>query len=583
MYESNDRDKRRRRKERRQESTGPLYCPLGESIESSAVAASSAQNPHTDASPYGDDKRWLVERLLEMGAEKPSAYLDAKGVWTCRDGKRKLGAINKEALAARDLDMVSRMFYLRSAVVLRILRAPIPLLWDLGMLDPQIRRRLTLAMLQGELDIKNRQVSAFAYHKAKEYAKEFEANSKKLKDVGGAFLSTLSKATVDKYKSWMRTQSWKTAPPWAKAIGFEVKADCLKFEVIEGKAKKTKKPVKRILVKCSVLGMHNGRRQDQPLLEVRPGGKKDPGKDRSSWATVHKIMKGEYPHGSARILHDGRMWLMRLSYKIPPPKRADGPHVLVVRRGMNRFIFTTTNTGVDIRVASATGESLIAVKNQMAARRGRARRHLARQGTGARGHGKKRFYRVYTKLSDYESRFVKTWCQQQAASIIKAANANKCSLILVESFETNSLPRQAENPRLEKLLRRFPFSQLRDSILHAAKTAGIETQVVSCKNNWCPICRKETDVAPNGWETCVCGIAAWTDTMSVWRLLEKAEVPNDFKKRAAEEVHILELAISHKEDREQKVREANAGICGSGSPRKNKPRRVRGGAQSVPV
>lgn len=519
----------RKRKRTRQQSKGALHSPEGEVKRLSAKCVAKTPSPQMadGSSPAPDPNReWLIAQLQTRGVEKPSLSFDPRGVWTCRSGRQILGRLSHSSVLARNEAAVEGLFDLRAAVTLRIVAAPWSVLWAIARCMPHVQRTVTLGLLRKEHGDRNpaswsytRGVRAVQEWRAERdawalKAKEPEAKSRARLDasvaVNSGIVVAATKRAFDRFNMWEKTKQREAAPPWAKSIGFDLNEQHVSLELLGSK----------VVARLSLLGKHDGKRQAQPVVRLAPQGG-------SAWSTVRRILDGTYKSRSARVVNDDGKWLLKLSYTMPRPTKSAEPNTLLVRRGMSRFLLAWCSDGK--RVARLdTGASLIAFKRQMEARRNEARGHLPHQGKGARGHGKARFFRLYEKLEAAESRFVTTWCQQTAALVVGEAKRLGCGTILLEDFE-QSAPPVSSDPYLQKLLRRFPFAQLRAVITWTATKNGIAVEVQKADYEAaCPQCGDVLHISDRGWAACAaCGFEAGIETINAWRLFEAAGVKHD--------------------------------------------------------
>ena len=542
----------RQRKRTRQQNTPALHSGKGEVVRHSAkraVEAPSPQNADGSTPPVDPNREWLITQLRERGVEKPSVGFDPRGVWTCRDGRKTLGKLAHCKVQARDLAAVEGLFDLRAAVTLRIVSAPWDVLWAISRCMPHVQRTVTLGLLRKEQADRNpaswsytrgvqavqewRQERAAWAAKAKEPEQKLRAVLDSAVAINSGIVVAATKRAFDRFNTWEKTKQREAAPPWAKSIGFDLNEQHVAMESI-GKSK--------IVARLSLLGMKEGSRQPQPVVRLSPQGG-------SAWATVRRILDGTYKSRSARIVNDEGKWLLKLSYTMPRPGKSDEPNSLLVRRGMSQFLLAWCSDGK--RVARLdSGASLIKIKRQFEARRNDARSHLPHQGKGARGHGKARFYRLYENLGAAEERFVATWCQQTAALVVSEAKRLGCGTILLEDFGQSSPP-VARDPYLQKLLRKFPFAQLREAITWAATKVGIDVKVQRADYEvTCPQCGAVLHVNERTWAECAgCKFEGGLETINAWRLFEAAGVKHDMPLKVEAEKNLKSIVEGARKSR----------------------------------
>ena len=534
---------RQQKRGHRTTNTAALHSAEGEAATLSAnvpaqgasLRPSGVSSPAVEPNP---DRDWLLAELLARGAEKPSASLSSKGVWTCRDGRRTLGRCPASKVRERDTAALASMFDLRAAVTLRLSKGPFEILWPIARAMPHVQRVVTLGLLKGENGERNpmswaytRGVQACSEWATKQRewagkAKNVEQRMRALRDaetaIGSGVVVAATKRASDRFGAWERTKQTEAAPPWSKAIGFDLSEQHVSLETLGDD---------RIVAKLTLLGMKAGRRQAQPVFRVSPQGG-------AAWATVRRILSGEYKARSARVVHDDRVWLLKLSYTMPRPERKSGDKTMLVRRGMSNMLMIWYSDAEHGRAKASAGDNLIAIKRQMEARRTQVRKHLPHQGKGARGHGKARFFRLYEELGNKEARYVDTWCQQTAAFLTKLAAAQGCGRILLEDFGNSTPPEIPGNPYLQRLLRRFPFAQLRACITWAATKAGIEVQVQQSDYTIkCPVDNEVMACNEKREAQCPkCGLSGQLDDLNAWRLFDAAgikhEVGEEIKRRS---------------------------------------------------
>lgn len=534
---------------------GALHTPKGEvARRHSTKAADEAPPPQSageSARVFDAEKAWLVETLGKLGAEKPSAYVFKGVTWVCKDGRKTLGRVAMGDVLSQNVEAIERVFDLRGAITLTIDKASAPtdLLWTVSTVVPRIQRDIVLGLLRGENG--DKAPSSWAYQKGNELVKQWaeqraEQNKKLLKKkqdplpeykIGSAVVVAGTKRIADQFKRWESTRQAESAPPWPKSIGFDLDQTAISIQQMRGgkvlrSSNGNKTISNRIVVVVRMLGMDGGKRQPQPVLRVHPHG-------RSAWANVRRLFADpeRFKARSARIINDRGKWLLKLSYTMPRPKRSEGQGAIVVRRGMGRFIVAQGSDGrVPLLLDRGQGSGVISIKRQMHARRGRAREHFVHQGRGARGHGKKRFWDLMSRLENAESRYVKTWCQQQAACVVGETIRMGYKEIIIEDFSGSSPPVHRD-PFIQKLLRRFPFAQLRESIEWASAKAGVPTRVqaLDYDASKCPECGGKLTRQSNGWCECSCGFGAWEDTVVCWHHLTSAGIETTLAIKAKKE------------------------------------------------
>jgi transposase len=323
----------------------------------------------------------------------------------------------------------------------------------------------------------------------------------------GNVLVVASKTSSDAFGKWKK-ERWKKGPPWYKKPGIPFHNRGFKLE----RAKEG------VICSLGLLGKDADNHRQLPV-RVRVAARGG-----SAWSTLHKILNGEWEKRSARVIYDDneRKWLVKLSFRhlVEP---AMGGNTMVIRRGIRNFLPMMVDDG-SIPAGLDTGQSIIAKKREIDGRKKKLSQRLPHQGRGARGHGKKRYYRSQQALRDKEARFVNTWCQQQAAHVVKMSERYGCSTVLVEDFP-HSEPPNHPDPFIQKLLRRFPFALLMDKVEYALTKSGRQLVKVASDHN-CQRCPKCGNVDPSQhdrgklWFTCKeCHTTGPSDLVAMWNTL----------------------------------------------------------------
>ena len=332
----------------------------------------------------------------------------------------------------------------------------------------------------------------------------------------GTVVCVASKAAADAHAKW-RKEQWKKGPPWYKRPGIP----------LHNRGVVLSQDKAGVHCALTLFGKDAAGHNQRPVVVgvAACGG--------SAWATLRKLLTREWEPRAARLVRDDerRAWVLKLSYEYPMPEKATGERVLVVRRGMTKFLSMLVDDGT-MPAPLDSAESLIAFKRGIEARKGALRRHLPHQGRGARGHGKKRWYRSYERLGELEANYVTTWCRQQAAHVAKTAVKYGCGRVLIEEFEKSQPPTHPD-PFVQKLLRRFPFCQLRDAIKQALVKVGVELEAVPSDHNAqrCPKCGSDDPAQHDRrarWFRCKgCEVGGGSDFIAMWNTLRDAGVRDD--------------------------------------------------------
>jgi hypothetical protein len=425
------------------------------------------------------------------------------------------------------------------------------LLWEAGCAVPEAQRAVVSHLIardvrQDRQDVapatEAYQVAIDALEQRRLRAKTPEQAGLRLRLHTGNVVCVASKMAADAYATWRKGQYQagpKKGPPWYKRPGIPLHHRAIKLvQTKDG-------------VHCSIglFGMtEDGHRQPPIVVGVAACGG-------SAWATLHRLLTREWEPRAARLVYDEeqRKWKLKLSYEYPMPEQATGERVMVLRRGLHRFLPMLVDDGTMPAPLDA-GSSLIAFKRGIDARKAAMRGHLPWQGKGARGHGKKRWYRSYDRLGQLEANYVLTWCRQQAAHVAKTAVKLGCSRVLIEKFEESQPPTHPD-PFVQKLLRRFPFCQLRDSVKHALVKVGVELVGVKSDHNAqrCPKCGSDDPAQHDRrarWFRCTkCEVGGGSDFIAMWNTLVDMGIDDAAVERLAQK----SAAIVKAAQRRQKV------------------------------
>lgn len=230
-----------------------------------------------------------------------------------------------------------------------------------------------------------------------------------------------------------------------------------------------------------------------------------------------------------QYLERKKKWLVRATYSRSKsaPRPVDPTRSLAIHGGIRSFLFFACGNGDANEIAS--GGDILAFKAQMDRRRGSMKKHLREVGGGARGHGKSRRYGTYDALEDTEARWVKTKCEQLAAAVVKKAIHKECGTVVLEDYSPKDLADNAGDERTARLIRRWPFAQMRECIARACEKADISVRVVpsSYESCTCPQCGN-VDAAQDGGRglfACsneACGLKRPSDAVAAWNMLRRA-------------------------------------------------------------
>jgi len=118
----------------------------------------------------------------------------------------------------------------------------------------------------------------------------------------------------------------------------------------------------------------------------------------------------------------------------------------------------------------ARGNGLLALKRKLKRRReslqGRA---YIERGKASRGHGRSRRYETNEAISEKESRYIKTLCQQVAARVVRLARLWGCGTVVIEDYGGIEAD---ESRGVRRFVERFPLHQLKTCIEWSCKKEG---------------------------------------------------------------------------------------------------------------
>lgn len=442
---------------------------------------------------------WLLLELKERGVEKPSITRTTQGVWQCRDGNKLLGRLSESIVISRDTDAVNGLFDLRSTCTVefdwKVLKSNNygDIFYAYASAITFAQRAVILAMMRKEHECpslrsstvktfitnnaqkleadKPAEASSYAYWvfqaAVEEWCKKQKEEFRKKLRVGSSISAFSSKSAADKYKSWLKEQAEK-CPPWFKAKSFTIPEKSINLTMAGRDLTVNLNLATGVLISAKAYAR---------------GG--------SEWTIIRKLVSGEYQKRDARVVWDDNRhkWLLRISYSYARPRQVTDGNTIVIVPSMNSLVHMFTNEARSLPKFDSI--SLIGWKNRMDGRRGEIRSHFNHIGSGSRGHGTKRRYRLMTDLSEKEANFTTTWIRQQAAHVVSIAQQNGVSLVIMDDWST-PVPCFHNDRRLEKMLRRFPICSLLDAIQFACMKAGIKAIRHVCSPN-CPNCDAMND------------------------------------------------------------------------------------------
>jgi IS605 OrfB family transposase len=181
------------------------------------------------------------------------------------------------------------------------------------------------------------------------------------------------------------------------------------------------------------------------------------------------------------------------------------------------------------------GQDVLAKKAQWASRRGALRAHKRELGAGAKGHGEKRRYETYRALDDVERNWVKTYVQQRAAAVVAVAGKFGCGSVVLEDYGAKAMADDVDgqNAEVARLIRQFPFAQLKTAIEWACAKAGIRVVIVPAQYEsvTCPKCGN-IDASQDGgrgvFRCAKCSLERSVDGVAAWNMLRSAGSPDGF-------------------------------------------------------
>ena len=253
---------------------------------------------------------------------------------------------------------------------------------------------------------------------------------------------------------------------------------------------------------------------------VRPNGD-------SARTIVRRIAKGEYEHGDATLLWNERKkrWQFQLSYTMPRQEaKAQGAGTLAVRRSVQDMLFVMNNEGDTFGDCKGMGLKILDLRRQFNRRKSEIKSTLNLQGKGARGHGKKRFFRLYTRVQDLEARSMDTRLKQLASIIRRKAEESNARVVLVEDFSTPWTP-TGPDTAFVRILKRMPWAAAEGILKTELEEHGIQFKKIAQAHNWhvCPACGAETKLVDDFYVDCPeCGIFCSKHIIATWNMFKIA-------------------------------------------------------------
>jgi IS605 OrfB family transposase len=217
---------------------------------------------------------------------------------------------------------------------------------------------------------------------------------------------------------------------------------------------------------------------------VVPAAGRDQKQKGSTWAAIRAIQEGDATTRDAKLIYDvgDKQWycILTVIRKRQPLPGLSPDIVVAVNRGRENFVFFTSNTGD--RGHALRGDWLLEGKRRIRARLLQLKRTRGERGQGSRGHGSARRYAAEHRLREHESNLVDTACKQTAAAVVKYCQRVGAGTVVLEDF--NSVPEDL------RYIDRWPWAQLKQSILWACDKAGIKVREVPSEyiSSQCPRC-----------------------------------------------------------------------------------------------
>jgi len=445
-------------------------------------------------------------------------------IWKVRQGRATLGRMTQDQLTRCDVD---HLFVIRRAVWVDVVKpagdTPWPewsqplfaLQWALGQLKDAALDELRLSAHTGENEVP---LATLAYRtiqsetqqqRLRQDALRRGRNSRTWADratfsVGGATASCAGQAVHSAFQRWQRGEigypSWSGPKSSIPLRAAETSLTCLDEDIV---------------LRFNATGTR------QECL-VRAKGW-------SAQKTIEKIIKGTCLKGDANLVWDEkkRRWRVSISYSMPRKQPAEGANYLAVRRNVHDMLFVMDSKGKTYKACQGIGLKIIHVRSHFLRRKSEIRATLNFQGQGARGHGKKRFYRSYTKCSDKEANAIDTMLKQLASSIRKAAESAGASSVLLEDFALPWTP-EAGDPRFVRLLRRMPWTKAETLLRRELEEHGIRLVTMAQAHNTttCPACGADLrQVDARHVECDSCQLLCTRAIVATWNMFLAAEVP----------------------------------------------------------
>lgn len=210
------------------------------------------------------------------------------------------------------------------------------------------------------------------------------------------------------------------------------------------------------------------------------------------------IERGDVKLCDARAVYSDRkgQWFMKLTFRYRRAvSSAPGTGIAALRRGIgNAFVLSFA----DHRAELITGKDVLSFKARHKAKVVALGEHLRslELGSGARGHGRKRWHRAIDRLSDTEKRYVDNRCKTWAAEIAKLCVRRGVGKLLVSKMGVREMldavdgsPEKDWEP-IKALLHQWPFAKMLTHVEAACEKLGVQVEPFELAMNArrCPFC-----------------------------------------------------------------------------------------------
>lgn len=217
-------------------------------------------------------------------------------------------------------------------------------------------------------------------------------------------------------------------------------------------------------------------------------------------------------------------WFLSLPYSAPRAVAGEEGPVLAVHRSVAAMLTAISSDG---DTHQFMGRDIVALKNQMYARKRKIQRDLSAM--PHRGRGAKYHFKALKRLSDAEYRATQTNLWRAARWVQATAERLGARLVLLDDF--GSFDPDLPAPPFEPYVRRFPLADLKLKIVDAlTRRAGIPVQEVPSRylSQKCPSCGHvdEKNVAKMP-------VARWADVEKGWFKCTKCRFSTDVDVSAA--------------------------------------------------